>query len=90
MREIVLATKNLSKNYNNFTALQNINMEIKQGEIYGLVGKNGAGKTTLLRLITGQAYGTEGDISLFGATSNADLNKQRKRNGAIIDMLPYR
>lgn len=67
-------------------------MELKRGEIYGLVGKNGAGKTTFLRLITGQAFQTEGTLSLFGATSQRDLNEQRKRIGAIIEIpsfIPY-
>lgn len=67
-------------------------MELKRGEIYGLVGKNGAGKTTFLRLITGQAFQTEGTLSLFGATSQSDLNEQRKRIGAIIEIpsfIPY-
>ncbi len=61
-------------------------MELKRGEIYGLVGKNGAGKTTFLRLVTGQAFQTEGTLSLFGATSQSDLNEQRKRIGAIIEI----
>jgi ABC-2 type transport system ATP-binding protein len=86
MREVILTTKNLTKKYNNITALSNINMELKQGEIYGLVGKNGAGKTTLLRLITGQAYSTSGELSLFDATSDAAQNKERKRIGTIIEI----
>lgn len=86
MREVILATKNLTKKYNNITALSNVNMELKQGEIYGLVGKNGAGKTTLLRLITGQAFATDGELSLFDTTSNESLNKERRRIGAIIEV----
>lgn len=86
MREVILSTKNLTKKYNRVTALNNVNIELKQGEIYGLVGKNGAGKTTLLRLITGQAYATEGELSLFDATSEEDMNEKRKRIGAIIEV----
>jgi ABC-type multidrug transport system, ATPase component len=71
--------------YKTTTVLDDINMEIKQGEIYGLVGKNGAGKTTLLRLITGQAFSTEGEISLFNANSQSELSKERRRIGAIIE-----
>ena len=85
MREVILSTTNLTKKYNKTIALDNINMELKQGEIYGLVGKNGAGKTTLLRLITGQAYANDGELSLFNATSMEALNKERKRIGAIIE-----
>jgi ABC-2 type transport system ATP-binding protein len=85
MKEVILATKNITKKYKNVTALDNVNMEIKQGDIYGLVGKNGAGKTTLLRLITGQSFATEGDISLFNVNSPEALNKERRRIGSIIE-----
>lgn len=85
MREVILATKNLTKNYNKTSALQNVNLELKQGEIYGLVGKNGAGKTTLLRILSGQAFPTEGSVSIFGMTSESDLNRERKRIGSIIE-----
>ncbi len=85
MRDIILTTRNLKKSYKHNLVLDDINMEIKQGEIYGLVGKNGAGKTTLLRLITGQAFSSAGEISLFGATNENEMSKARKRIGAIIE-----
>ncbi|HKL98942.1 MAG TPA: ABC transporter ATP-binding protein [Mobilitalea sp.] len=85
MREIILSTQKLTKKYKSTIALDNASLEIRQGEIYGLVGKNGAGKTTLLRLITGQAFATDGSISLFGANSEEEINKQRRRMGAIIE-----
>lgn len=85
MQEIILSTKNLTKRYNNLSALNKVNLELKQGEIYGLVGRNGAGKTTLLRLITGQAFATEGQITLFDAANQEELNRGRKRIGSIIE-----
>ncbi|WP_033166148.1 ABC transporter ATP-binding protein [Clostridium sp. KNHs205] len=85
MQEVILATRNLTKKYNNIAAVSDINLEVKQGQIYGIVGKNGAGKTTLLRMITGQSYATEGGMVLFGASTEADLCKERKRIGAIIE-----
>jgi len=84
VREVILSTTNLTKKYNNVLAVRDVNLEIGQGEIYGLVGKNGAGKTTLLRMITGQAYATEGEIQLFDYSA-ADLNQGRRRIGAIIE-----
>lgn len=85
MREVILSTKKLTKKYKKVTALDNINLDLKQGEIYGLVGKNGAGKTTLLRLLTGQAFASEGSITLFDGTSPEALSLGRKRIGAIIE-----
>ncbi|MDF2587844.1 MAG: ABC-type multidrug transport system [Anaerocolumna sp.] len=85
MKDIILTTKNLTKKYNNVVALDNINMQIKQGEIYGLVGKNGAGKTTLLRILTGQTEPSQGELSLFHSTSKEAINRKRKRIGAIIE-----
>lgn len=85
MRETIVTMKNLAKKYNTVYALKGIDMELRQGDIYGLVGRNGAGKTTLLRLITGQAYPTEGELSLFQAIGESDLNRERKRLGAIIE-----
>ena len=86
MREVILSTNSLTKKYKNISAVDHVNLEIRQGDIYGLVGKNGAGKTTLLRIITGQAFPTEGQISLFGASSEESLNQKRKRIGAIIEI----
>ena len=86
MREVILSTNSLTKKYKDISAVDHVNLKIHQGDIYGLVGKNGAGKTTLLRMITGQAFATEGQINLFGASSGEDLNQKRKRIGAIIEI----
>lgn len=85
MREVILATKQLTKRYRNINAVNHVNLEIRQGDIYGLVGKNGAGKTTLLRMLTGQAFATDGGILLFGESSEDALNKGRRRIGSIIE-----
>ena len=66
MVEIVLETKNLTKNYGKYRALSNINLQVKKGTIHGFLGPNGAGKTTTIRLILGLLRSTEGEISLFG------------------------
>ncbi len=85
MRDTILSTRNLTKKYGNTAALSNVSLEVKQGDIYGLVGKNGAGKTTLLRLISGQAFSTEGEITLFDQSSPSGINLGRKRIGSIIE-----
>lgn len=84
MKEII-KTHKLSKTYKNTTALNEVSLTVKEGEIYGLVGNNGAGKTTLLRILTGQCEKTSGSFELFSKTSEKELNEVRKRTGAIIE-----
>lgn len=84
--ENILETRNLCKQYTNFTALQNVNLHIKKGEIYGLIGQNGAGKTTFMRIITGLQEPTDGEFILFGASNKSkDIYKARRRMGGIIE-----
>ncbi len=64
--EYILSTKGLTKQYRNFKALNDLNMHVPKGSIYGFVGKNGAGKTTLIRLICGLQEPTAGEYSLYG------------------------
>lgn len=81
----IIETGNLTKRYGSFTALNQVNLKVGQGEIYGLVGDNGAGKTTFLKLLTGHIFPSDGEIALFGAYTQKDMEKQRKRTGAIIE-----
>lgn len=85
MEEGILEVRKLSKQYKSTKALEKVNLILKRGDIYGLVGKNGAGKTTLLRILAGQSFQTEGAISLFGENTEEGLRKGRKRVGAIIE-----
>lgn len=78
----VLVTDRLMKRFSGKIAVNQVNMTIKQGEIYGLIGQNGAGKTTLMRMIVGLAKPTMGSIELFGSK---DLDNQRKRIGSLIE-----
>lgn len=85
MSEYILQTKQLQKKYQTNMALDQVNITIKKGDIYGLIGQNGAGKTTLLRLITGLAFPTSGSISLFGKTYQHVHVEAQKRMGAVIE-----
>ncbi|HHV31181.1 MAG: ATP-binding cassette domain-containing protein [Ruminococcaceae bacterium] len=92
MSDTILKTHGLTKKYGNFTAVSNMDIEVKRGEIYGLVGKNGAGKTTLLKMVSGLALKNSGSLELFGETTETGLNKARKRTGCMIEtpsFLPY-
>ena len=58
------------KNHSNFRAMDNLNLEIKKGEVLGILGKNGAGKSTLLKMITGVVVPTSGNIDVNGKISS--------------------
>ncbi len=83
--EIVLETNQLEKKYKNFKALNDVNIHIEKGAIYGLIGRNGAGKTTLIRIICGLQEPTNGTYTIYGKDSPSDILKVRKRMGAIIE-----
>lgn len=83
--ENIIEAKGLTKKYPKCTALQNVSLEVKRGEIYGLVGANGAGKTTLLKILAGQIFPSEGEFALFGRYEKKELENQRKRLGALIE-----
>lgn len=84
--EYVLETKGLQKKYGSLTVLNNVNMHIPRGAIYGFVGKNGAGKTTLIRLICGLQFPTSGEYTLLGISNvSNEIMKSRKRMGAVVE-----
>ncbi|MFZ4453747.1 ATP-binding cassette domain-containing protein [Salibacterium aidingense] len=85
MSDYILKTTNLSKRYKHDNALENINVSIKKGDIYGLIGQNGEGKSTMLRLVAGLTFPTSGCIELFGKQHPSALTFAQKRMGAIIE-----
>ena len=62
----MIEVKNVVKKYGDFTAVENINFNIKEGEIVGLLGPNGAGKSTTMNMLTGFIEPTEGEIIING------------------------
>jgi len=85
MSESVLKTTRLSKLYGGRAVVDNIDMTIKRGEVYGFIGKNGAGKTTLLRMVTSLVRPSSGAIELFGSPDAKALQAARTRMGAMIE-----
>lgn len=85
MAEYVIESQNLTKYYQDFCALNQVNISVKRGEIYGLVGDNGAGKTTFLKLLAGQIFPGSGEIKLFGKHEPKELESMRSRMGVIIE-----
>ena len=86
MSEIVLATRGLTKRYGSAAAVEDVDLRLEKGEIYGLVGRNGAGKTTIIRMLTAQALPTAGEIELFGETTPQGRSTARARIGAMVEI----
>lgn len=85
MAEIILQTTNLSKKYGDKFAVNNVNMHVKKGQIYGFIGKNGAGKTTFIRMITGLIHESAGEMALLNGTSASQLQEARKHIGSLVE-----
>ncbi|UEA32044.1 ATP-binding cassette domain-containing protein [Granulicatella elegans] len=86
--EVIVETKNLTKKYKHNTALNNINLKLEKGKVYGFIGKNGAGKTTFIRIITGLAFLTSGELSLFGNSRDLQI-KSFKDFKNLIEFVGY-
>ena len=86
MRQIVVETKELTKNYGDFTAVNKLNLKIEEGEIFGFLGPNGAGKTTTILMLLGLTEPTSGDAMVWGFNPSREPLKVKK----IVGYLPER
>ncbi len=75
----LLITKNLTKKFGSFTALKNVNLEVKEGEVFGFIGPNGAGKSTTIRILLGILKATAGEAKIFGLDAWKDAVEIHKR-----------
>ena len=80
----LLQTNSLTKQYGRQKAVNAVNIHIRQGDIYGLIGRNGAGKTTLLKMLSWLAAPTEGDFTLYGK-SGKEAYRCLSRVGTLIE-----
>ncbi|MUL38397.1 ATP-binding cassette domain-containing protein [Gloeocapsopsis dulcis] len=78
---VAIGARNLRKVFGNFQAVEGVNLEIRYGEIYGLLGANGAGKTTTIKMLCGLLEPSSGKISLAEQTQNLRSNELRRRIG---------
>lgn len=85
MTDYVIETKELTKVYGEQTILNSVNLHVKRGQIYGLLGRNGAGKTTIMKTILGLTPITSGEISVFGKNIKGNEKELYPRIGAIIE-----
>ncbi|MBR5900573.1 MAG: ABC transporter ATP-binding protein [Clostridia bacterium] len=80
----IISISNLNKNYKTKTALDNLNLDIEKGELFGLLGVNGAGKTTLIKILCGLTKKTSGKVFVNGYNLDQDLDNIKQ----IIDISP--
>jgi ABC-2 type transport system ATP-binding protein len=79
--DIVIGAKDLNKRFGSFQAVKNFQLEIRNGDIYGLLGANGAGKTTAIKIICGLLDPTSGSVSLLGKSKGLRAAAVRSRIG---------
>ena len=84
MSEILLETHGLTKQFGRYKAVNQLDMHIRRGAVYGFIGRNGAGKTTFLKMICGLSNPTAGEYSIFGY-SGKELVQVRSRVGCLIE-----
>ena len=96
MAKILLEMKNITKTFPGVKALDNVNLQVEEGEIHALVGENGAGKSTLMNVLSGiYPYGSyEGDIIYNGEICKFDKIKDSEEKGIVIihqelALIPY-
>jgi ABC-2 type transport system ATP-binding protein len=77
--DIAIQTHQLTKRYGSFTALDTLDLEVRQGEVLGYLGPNGAGKTTTIRLLLGLIRASSGRATLFGLDAEKDKLAVHKR-----------
>lgn len=80
----MIEIQNLSKKFNDFTAVKDISMVIEQGEFIGILGPNGAGKTTIIKILTGLLKPTAGNVYINGSL----MNRNNKKIKGIMGIVP--
>ena len=84
-REIVLRTTNLGKRYKNRWAVEDVNLEIHRGDVFGFLGPNGAGKSTTIRMILSLIRPTTGSVELFGHRLETEREKALAKVAGIVE-----
>lgn len=85
MSEYVIETKNLTKQYGTQKSVANLNIHVRRGRIYGLLGRNGAGKTTTMKMMLGLAQPTTGEVLIWGKPLRGNERKILPRIGSLIE-----
>ncbi len=81
----MITIENLTKRYGNLTAVADLSLSVKSGEIYGFLGPNGAGKTTTIKIVVGLLKATQGRVSVCGLDIERQPEEARRRIGYVAD-----
>jgi ABC-type multidrug transport system ATPase subunit len=81
----VISTRALTKRYGAVTAVQSVDLDVREGDRYGLLGPNGSGKTTLVRMLLGLVYATSGQIEVMGQRIPRNVREVLPQIGALIE-----
>jgi ABC-2 type transport system ATP-binding protein len=84
----MIELKNLTKKYGDFKAVNDLNLCVKEGEVFGFIGPNGAGKTTTIKMMSGILEPTRGTVSIAGIKMQDEPEKAKSKIGFIPDR-PY-
>lgn len=85
MSEIVIETKQLTKQYGTQKSVAELNIHVQRGRIYGLLGRNGAGKTTTMKMLLGLTQPTSGKVTIWGKSLLGNEKKLLPRIGSLIE-----
>ena len=85
MSNYVIETKNLTKQYGTQKSVEDLNIHVRKGRIYGLLGRNGAGKTTTMKMLLGLTKPTSGEVTIWGKPLRTNEKKLLPRIGCLIE-----
>jgi ABC-type multidrug transport system ATPase subunit len=81
----LITTRSLTKRYGTVTAVSSVDLDVREGDRYGLLGPNGSGKTTLVRMLLGLVYATSGKIEVLGARIPQHAARALRDVGALVE-----
>ena len=87
-KDLIIKVRGVTKLYDHFPAIKDLQLEVRDGEILGIVGHNGAGKTTVLKLLTGLIAPTAGTIEIMGMDIARDGRQIKKSIGYLPEESP--
>ena len=81
----IISVNNLTKDFKEVKAVDNLSFQVNEGEVYGFLGQNGAGKSTTIRMLLSLITPSAGDIEIFGLNLKSHRKEILKQTGAIIE-----